>query len=129
MAAAILAASEGGILPPVVIMKYHFLKRSRDAALTGSRDGRRHMPALIAVLFLFAVSAFADRPSNRTQSFDSAWKFYKGDLPGAEQPAFDDRVIEGAADGSVGLIVTAVAGVQSRVFAAQNVLRYLQKTI
>jgi len=54
-------------------------------------SGSRYLPALIAVLFLFAVSAFADKPSNRTQSFDSAWKFYKGDLPGAEQPAFDDR--------------------------------------
>ena len=45
------------------------------------------------------------------------------------QPARDHRVIDGAADGASGLIVTAVAGVQGGVFAAQDVLRHLQKTI
>lgn len=46
------------------------------------------------VLFILGVSslcASAQTGSRQTILFNSNWKFYKGDAPGADQPAFNDQ--------------------------------------
>jgi len=48
--------------------------------------------ALVACLAAGAASARADwpKPGERRSSFDTGWRFQKGDAPGAEQPGYDD---------------------------------------
>ena len=45
----------------------------------------------LALLLTAAVSAPAAEPVREHRNFDSAWRFYKGDALGAEQPSFDDN--------------------------------------
>jgi beta-galactosidase len=45
---------------------------------------------LFASLVLLTASAYADEPARVRENFDFGWRFYKGDVPGAAQPAFDD---------------------------------------
>ena len=83
-------ASQGGFQPRVGP-----LDRWQDAAFTGSQDGCRYIfgSALIAVMVLLpgVASARAGETVRQTQSFDPGWRFNAGDVPGAEQPRFDDR--------------------------------------
>src|SRR2546422_11049911 len=49
------------------------------------------LPFLIAVLLLpFSISAQSAPHVRVTSSFDTDWRFLKGDAPGAEKPDFDD---------------------------------------
>ena len=47
--------------------------------------------SILFFLLLFCSTVFAQNtPPRITQSFDSTWKFFKGDTNGAEQTSFDD---------------------------------------
>ena len=46
------------------------------------------LPSRAAMLLLAALSLAA--AADRRASFNESWKFFKGDAPGAEQPAFAD---------------------------------------
>ncbi len=46
--------------------------------------------ALLASFAVFAAAPGVSIGSQRRQSFNDGWRFFKGDAPGAEQPRFAD---------------------------------------
>src|SRR4051812_10518813 len=45
-----------------------------------------------ALFFLITIVLQSNAQSNRTgQAFDNGWSFYRGDIKGAEEPAFNDK--------------------------------------
>src|SRR3989454_2936354 len=59
-----------------------------------SQSLARYWPLLLLILVLLSIAPTASpqpaRNARVTSSFDSDWRFLKGDAPGAEKPDFDD---------------------------------------
>ncbi len=51
--------------------------------------------ATMGVLLLGGAAAQADEPVRQIRSLDAGWKFSPGEMPGAEQPQFDDHAWRG----------------------------------
>src|SRR5579883_2145339 len=63
------------------------MKRTSEWTIT-----RRELLAMAATLPAMAASEEArTTPLRRRDSFDFDWKFFKGDAPGAQSPAFNDH--------------------------------------